>query len=262
VSFNLLDGNLLLSWDYLSTNLKDILRMLKSFIGINNNRNDLVKKIEERINRIEIQLEKGQNLIQNIYNVNGKSYRLKQNDLFFSEMESIVERLKDLIWDADGIKNLLMCYRTNMKLVIYRTLQVYDNQLRAKEINVERKLTEELCIVFGDEYNLLRICQNIIENVYLHSGANYLEIILTIEPSKEYVNIEFIDNGIGIPDQFEFKEGLKIVNEIAILYNGNFTINSVKKDYGNELSKLKFSTTAKLSLPFIRQTTNEVNING
>ncbi len=76
------------------------------------------------------------------------------------------------------------------------------------------------------ENYLYRICQEAINNIIKHSGAEKARI--TLKSNKEHIHLEISDNGHGLPEQQNEKSGhgLTHMKERAELLGGTFSIYS------------------------------------
>jgi len=152
-----------------------------------------------------------------------------------------------------GDQMLLKNYRTNIKTIILAVLEQYSERLSSKNIKVIREYDEHSCFVFGDEYHILRVCQNLIENVWKHSDANLLKIILEIDNHKECIKLEILDNGKGFSEPLIFLDGLKIVQDNVNFYNGLFEIKTIYITKKTSSFKSTSLTRATVELPLIKQ---------
>jgi signal transduction histidine kinase len=71
-----------------------------------------------------------------------------------------------------------------------------------RPMQVEAHLPRKLPRVMGDPDQVRRILDNLLENAYLYTRENG-RILLRAHPSKEHVQIDIIDNGIGIPIEMQ-----------------------------------------------------------
>ena len=248
---------IILNWEHLHLALKEDLEKLRIFIGINK-RYDLVSKIEEHINRLDIQLERGQKIVLKLSDRGPNELNHEEIISVRGALNNFIKRIDTLIWEKEGIKVSLKNYRTNIKTIIHKVLEQYSDRLSSKNIKVVREYDEDLCFVFGDEYNILRVCQNLIENVWKHSDASLLKIFLEIDNHKECVRLEVLDNGKGFSEPLIFLEGLKIVQDIINFYNGLFEIKTIDTTKNPSLFKYTSLTKATIELPLIKQFISEV----
>ncbi len=244
------------NWDYLQLEIKDSMRTLKTFIGINK-RYDLVVKIEKIISKINYHILRGNEIIIELKEKNIKITN-ENIEIIKGELETIVNRISELIWEKKGAKDLVRMYSSNIKKVLQLAYEQYSDKLKTKGINVQRILTEDLCSVFCDKHNLLIVCQNLFENVYKHSQANILKILLNIDIENDDVILELIDNGKGMDRKVKFNAGLKIVDEIISFYNGTFELSPIDNQ---GLEYPDFSTKARIKLPHISHSIREVKVN-
>jgi PAS domain S-box-containing protein len=71
-----------------------------------------------------------------------------------------------------------------------------------RPMRVEAHLPRKLPRVMGDPDQVRRILDNLLENAYLYTRENG-RILLRARPSKEHLQIDIIDNGIGIPIEMQ-----------------------------------------------------------
>jgi len=91
-------------------------------------------------------------------------------------------------------------------------------------------IPEEFDVEHERSSTLYRILMELLTNVYRHSEATKVSILL--EKQKDVYNLEFSDNGIGIKKEkitSRFSFGLISITERAHTWNGNVEFISKKK---------------------------------
>ena len=233
-------------WDLLDYTLDEILKNCRNFIGLNT-RHDIVGKIENRLNRLNIQREKCRKIVLELPKNKSDGLNNDEITLVSNDLNTRVERIKTLILGEEGIRALLIEFRTNIKIIIQKILDQYLERFVKKGIIIKKSYTDKLCFVFGHNYHVYMVCVNLIENVYKKSNASLLEIVIQIDIDKKIVSLEILDNGNGFDAPVIYQVGLNTVNEYVSLYNGQF--------YGIErISRnSKLYTSAKFELPLIKE---------
>ena len=138
---------------------------------------------------------------------------------------------------------------TDIRTIIQQNLTRFSIIFYSKGIQVEESYDEGSCLVFGHQYDIHEICQNLIENVEIHSGANLLKVSLKIDNDKELIKMEILDNGIGFKEPLEFKVGLNVVQDKTKFCNGSFKIERIT------LNSESY-TRATIILPLIKERLN------
>ena len=85
--------------------------------------------------------------------------------------------------------------------VIDQTLQLASNQIKLANVKVRGEISSELPQVYGDRQQLIQVFLNIVLNALdaMPDGGT-LSISLHNTQDREYVAIDFTDNGEGIPE--------------------------------------------------------------
>src|SRR4051812_25687835 len=112
-------------------------------------------------------------------------------------MKNIASDIYSVIASKGGIRGLLSKFSTNIKRVAHRAIEQQQQDLSEKGITVQREFPDVACLVFGEATVLLRILQNLIENVWKNSGANLLVLRTTIVDDNSVI-MNILDNGTGI----------------------------------------------------------------
>jgi signal transduction histidine kinase len=133
------------------------------------------------------------------------------NDLPEAEQ---IDMVKDLVSQSERaqkiVKNLLDFARESeidikpldIESLIENTLRLAANQIKIAKVKIKGELAENLPPIFGDYQQLTQVFLNIILNALdaMRSGGS-LTISVTQTQQRDFVSIEFIDTGTGIPAQ-------------------------------------------------------------
>jgi signal transduction histidine kinase/adenine/guanine phosphoribosyltransferase-like PRPP-binding protein len=213
--------------DGLAENLTRILREIKSKV---NDGNELINRLEE--------------------------HRIEFNDKTKNEFVEIVENINRL-FNVNGLEHYLEFLRTDLRLVISRTLKSYESDIRKINLEVEKKFPEDACIVFGEYAKLTEIFGNLIKNAVEWSNATKLLIQVEMDPVLGLANISFIDNGIGLKsnnlDDSLFDYGFATIKKIARENSGDFEI--LKLNRSNKILEVQRGNKGshvKVLLPYFK----------
>ncbi|MBD3197915.1 MAG: hypothetical protein GF317_22880 [Candidatus Lokiarchaeota archaeon] len=183
--------------------------------------NQIDPKIKNRIDLMNLKLIESKKLIRNI--------------LMLTNIEEMDEVNKSV----------------NLLTEITEAIHIVRNSYPNRKINLNVEKFDKPIYVRANEF-LIGIIENILNNAVKYNNSEIIRIqikhsVLT-KHNKEYIKLEFIDNGIGIsPQQKEiiFKKGYKtrkggkglglglsLVQKIVKLYEGEIWVeNRVKSDY-------------------------------
>ncbi|MFX0019539.1 MAG: PAS domain S-box protein [Promethearchaeota archaeon] len=136
--------------------------------------------------------------------------------------------------------------------VLRQSIEYIIKSFQGKKIIIQIEPPNETFYIKANNL-LIDLFENILLNAIRHNDNSIIEISIKIsrehKDGKEYLKMEFIDNGRGIPDQFKeiaFKRGhknknnsirslgigLSLVKKIIESYNGKIWVeNKVKDDY-------------------------------
>lgn len=209
----------------------------------------LADELYEHLQNLQDELDQGNVLIKDLAKLANTS--ISMNDLPVIKLRKVIESIDEIIKGDNGIESALDHLKTDIKTVIYRTLKSYG--LDNKGINVEKEIPKHACLVFGEYARVNEIVGNIIKNVVKWSEATALKIRINIE--KHFANISFIDNGIGIKDNYDddsslFDFGLKNIKNIAYQNCGDFKIIKIHKN--SKHYKEGFRTHLLVKLPYFK----------
>ncbi len=185
-----------------------------------------------------------------------KSKNLENLDEFFQIIDNQIDRGVKLINNVRKISKLDETEISLKSVDVYKVLDeafqfayksAYEKKLDIKIIKIE----EDHLFVVANEF-LLDVCENILHNAIKYNYNNLVEITIeiskNIRDSKNYIKIEFKDNGMGITDEKKkiiFQKGLSkdnkvrgmgiglsLVKKIIESYNGEIWVeNRIKNDY-------------------------------
>ncbi|MHA1335666.1 MAG: PAS domain S-box protein [Promethearchaeota archaeon] len=149
-------------------NIKTSVELYKLF-----KKENKMNALEELIEIILKQIQRGEKLVSNIRK--------------FSQIQSLSKSLHPI-----NVYNYL-------KKVVSYIKKTYQN----KKLNIKILCENQNLFINGNEL-LTDVFENIMINSIMHNNNNVIEIIIKIKKvrkdNKNYIKIEFIDNGIGIPD--------------------------------------------------------------
>ncbi len=171
------------------------------------------KEFKEMLSLMNKQIKRGSNLILNIRKL--------------SELEEIQIPLK----------------RIDIKSILKNTVDSIEDIYSEKEIKIELNPIKDPTYIQANEL-LIDLFQNIISNAILHNKKSSIEMTINllsiVKDNKSHIKIEFIDNGVGIPDEIKqsiFERsvdrdrskkgmglGLSIVKKILSLINGEIWV--------------------------------------
>ena len=184
-----------------------------------------------------------------------KPEQLKASEEIFATIESQIGRGSKLI---DNVRKLSKLEESNIAL---KKVMVYDvldeailfatKSIREKKLDIKITKVKENVYVEANDF-LLDVFENILHNAikYNKNPEVKIQVIFTIEQKfkKQYLKIEFLDNGIGILDgskELIFEKGYKkdtkirgmgiglsLVKKIVESFKGEIWVqNRVKNDY-------------------------------
>lgn len=135
--------------------------------------------------------------------------------------------------------------------VLKQAIEYILNRFQTHQIKFKVEISDQNHIINADEF-LIDVFENILINAVIHNQNPIVEIIIKISKDSadglNYIKIEFLDNGIGIPDKkkklifqnsknyFNSQKGmglgLSLVKAIVESYNGKIWVeNKIKKVY-------------------------------
>ncbi len=159
--------------------------------------------------------------------------------------------ISNLIKNLHRLADIKRNHRERIDMDLYTTLQYCLQNLyggrEMKEVHLDHELSEGEVVIKGDDH-LEDILANIISNAVKHNRNDKVEITVRHKLEKDQWKLEFIDNGIGIPDSrkdtiFERLNrgddsihgaglGLSILDAVVRSYNGKAWVeDKVQGDY-------------------------------
>lgn len=202
------------------------------------------------------------NIVQNIMTSLELYIEIKNSPKGIKRAEEILELLNEqsirgvkLISNVrklskmDGFKIKTM--PMDLYSVLYKTIKYIKRSQHNKNIQINLEIQDRSFNIYANEF-LTDIFENILINAINHNKNSIIEILVRISEEKKeernYVKLEFIDNGYGISDDRknlifnrDFEKGhsskgmgigLSLVKEIVESYNGEIKVeNRVKEDY-------------------------------
>ncbi|MFW9973511.1 MAG: PAS domain S-box protein, partial [Candidatus Odinarchaeota archaeon] len=210
--------------DLLTHDMANIISNIKSSVTLctlNLKQSDRSKEMDEFHEIIQEQLVRVSGLISNIH----KLSRLEEVEIFLSLI--------------------------NVQKILSQAIKLMNNNFQTRNIKTQIQSSEDNIYILGNDL-LVDVFENLLSNAIRYNENPTVEILIKISKNKKagksYVKIEFIDNGIGIPDDLKknifqkgYREqkgqkgmgiGLSLVKKIVKSYNGLIKIkNRIKNDY-------------------------------
>ncbi|TGA81082.1 hypothetical protein E2556_01840 [Staphylococcus croceilyticus] len=109
-------------------------------------------------------------------------------------------------------------HQVNIYKVIQKTLNKWSYLLTTQNINVHITFDSEEIYWLGDQLWYERLFDNIISNIYKHSKATKINIVLF----SNFVEIK--DNGVGFNNHVSYSKGLTIIKDICKNFSLNLNI--------------------------------------
>ncbi|MFX1267067.1 MAG: ATP-binding protein, partial [Promethearchaeota archaeon] len=227
---------------------------------------DSEKKYREAYNRAEFYKDLFahdiSNILQNILSSLELSQIHLKNIKINSELREIFKIVKDQIARGanlvSNVRKLSILDENETALHSVNTIDLLNKSINdIKSEFIERELNIELNTSFEEFYVkanslLLDVFNNILFNAIKHNSNRTVNILIRtseiMKNRKSYLKLEFIDNGLGIPDEqknliFQIDEqnknifsrlglGLSLVKKIITTFDGSIWVeDKVKGDY-------------------------------
>jgi signal transduction histidine kinase len=210
--------------DLFSHDIKNILQAIIASVEISERYfidSNKKKLIKNNFNIIKSQVIRASNLVHNIH--------------VLSHVENIIPKIKEL-----EILEILDHSISNIK-----------QSTMHREIYIKKEISLTQCYIHANEL-LQYVFDNILHNAIIHNENQIIKIIIKIsrivKDNRDYIKIEFLDNGRGIEDSIKktiFERdpynslnirrrgiGLILVKRIVDIFSGNIWIeNRVENDY-------------------------------
>ncbi|MEJ2252471.1 MAG: HAMP domain-containing sensor histidine kinase [Candidatus Lokiarchaeota archaeon] len=162
--------------DLLIHDVKNIFQIIGNtyeLIDLEKQKNKKIEEIYDLINILNEQIVRGKFLTSNVYNLS----KLESEDIFFKEID-VCKFLKE-------------------------SINIIKNSFKNRQINIDITNSFQTYSIEANEL-LLDVFENILLNAIKHNNNDVIEIkIVALKVQKDhqkYIHIEFIDNGVGIPD--------------------------------------------------------------
>ncbi|MBN1802599.1 MAG: PAS domain S-box protein [Candidatus Lokiarchaeota archaeon] len=250
---------------YFSVKMKKMLDVSSKFNGVIVILNDLTERInaEENLRKSEENYKQAfdrANLFKDIviHDVNNvlqlmqssedlyKYYRaegceLSEIDEILVNMDKSIERGIQIVQNARKLSQVEETDLLNQSLNLYKYLEDSVNALKNKhenrDINVHIDAFSEKIIIKANEL-LFDVFDNIFANSIKYNQNPKIEIIVKISEfllnQEKYIKLEFIDNGIDVPDEQKaliFEEGRKAVKSGKGLGFGLTLVKKIVESY-------------------------------
>ncbi|MEI6090466.1 MAG: ATP-binding protein [bacterium] len=172
------------------------------------------------------------------------------NKKYISIIQNHTNRLINIVNDLLAISSLegksvnLEVTDVNIESLLENTKLSFDQKMKAKGLTLSINLDPTIETFKGDEFKMEQVFINLIDNAikYTETGG----IVVNVINQHSYIQFDFIDSGIGIPDGdldriFERLYtvdksrsrqmagtglGLSIVKHIVMLHNGKISVES------------------------------------
>jgi signal transduction histidine kinase len=203
--------------------INNILNNIKSIIGVYSLINkETGEESDESFNLVNSQVKRAESIINNIVHL--------------SQLEK---------------KQTIKLKEVQLNRCLLKVVDFIKKSIPSNKLNIQVDMPQEKITVKANEL-LLDIFENILNNAIKHNTNEVIEISIKVSSvskgRKKYAKIEFIDNGIGIPDnkkKYLFKDkhksydlskgmglGLILVEKIIENYKGDIMVkNRIKDDY-------------------------------
>jgi signal transduction histidine kinase len=141
--------------------------------------------------------------------------------------------------ELDKSQSLLK--KIDFRKIIDEAYKIITNQLREKKINLHKEFSSNLFIINTDEF-LLDVFKNLLYNSVNYNENEVVEILIkssTIQKEKgRFLKLEFIDNGIGIPDfrkESIFMRGIEKDKSVSGIGLGLSLVKKILNNYNAEI---------------------------
>jgi len=230
---------LLTLWNSAEHTILNIVRNLRGLLTIDIEDLNTHKKIKRLINKIVSLIE----MITSTQHLDNS----KKSQIVVDAINQIYYTLID--HEEISLKHIRKDLSPDLLEVINYQKQLHLQQLNEKNINY--KIIEQPTTnfnVFCDKESLMIILKNIFDNIINHSEARNLFVV--IKKEKDTIDTYFIDDGKGLPNDFEektkLKKGYNLIKECASKYNGSCLMNNYSEDIGIKIENGSTFTLLKL----------------
>lgn len=126
------------------------------------------------------------------------SFRKKFDEIVPNEVERLVNLSEDLLKLSKPSKPNFE--NINVNDILERVGLILENQLKKRNIKLVKKLSS-IPFILADEHQLMQVFLNIGLNAISAIGKNGILEIASNSDHGRYVEIQFVDNGVGILDK-------------------------------------------------------------
>ncbi len=144
-----------------------------------------------------------------------ETMQLKEADLSMDERRKYLkvarkhcERLSSLVDDLfelarlEARETVLNIEPFNIAELVQDVVQNYELSAKEKNITLTSNIGQDLSFVRGDIGLVERVLENLIMNGLRHTPEGGTVSIM-LSPSDEYMNVQVLDTGVGIPDEIQ-----------------------------------------------------------
>jgi len=246
--------------------LKEVIESHLSLIYYNiiiNDSEEKYRKAYEQVNVYKDLFSHDINNIIQVINSSAELYIQRKSKLKELQVEDLIKRIENaskqairLIFNVRKLSELEESFEMSLKeenviKVINEAINNTRRSFQDREIDIKTNISNKTIKIQANEF-LLDVFENILNNAVKYNENLLIKIDISISNvilnKNGYVKLEFIDNGIGIPDdrkeiifQKGFKNfkgvkgmgiGLSLVKTLVERYNGKIWIEDrVKGDY-------------------------------
>ena len=246
--------------------LKEVIESHLSLIYYNiiiNDSEEKYRKAYEQVNVYKDLFSHDINNIIQVINSSAELYIQRKSKLKELQVEDLIKRIENaskqairLIFNVRKLSELEESFEMSLKeedviKVINEAINNTRRSFQDREIDIKTNISNKTIKIQANEF-LLDVFENILNNAVKYNENLLIKIDISISNvilnKNGYIKLEFIDNGIGIPDdrkeiifQKGFKNfkgvkgmgiGLSLVKTLVERYNGKIWIEDrVKGDY-------------------------------
>lgn len=192
------------------------------------------------------------NILQNILSSIEVSFLYHQKGKKYSDMKELLDIARDqVLRGANLISNVqklsqleetkIITQPTELNIYLKKAINNIQENLYEKEINIRYKLLDQKIIVQGNDI-LLVLFENILTNAVKYNKNKIVEIYIKMSKMKKegvkYIKLEFIDNGIGVLDEYKeiiFRKGYKKDKTIKGMGLGLSLVKKIVMGYKGEI---------------------------
>ena len=146
-----------------------------------------------------------------------------------SALKNYFERIQYLLsddLDHNNLRGVLDSFKVDVKKICYETLQQESKKLALKNIKYDFFFSNNPCVIFGEEKEVVLIFKNLIENIHKHSKGSICYIYGIINNDDNKLSILFIDNGDNI-ESIPIGNGILSVMSSVDACRGSFSISNI-----------------------------------